>query len=73
MDPRVVCAVVASGLQMRFYVDQAKAGRSNVPNVRVELRNAGDSDLVLNLGTLTSGSISRRVSAHVRAVTRAPK
>ncbi len=45
---------VVGGLQMRLYVDQAKAGRSNVPTFRVELRNAGDSDLVLNLGTLTS-------------------
>ena len=38
------------GLQMRIY--QAEDGQSKVPKFRVELRNAGEKDLVLNLGIM---------------------
>jgi hypothetical protein len=40
------------GLQMRIYVDQGEGGQSKVPKFRVELRNAGEKDLLLNLGIM---------------------
>jgi len=41
---------VVSGLQMTINLDQAEAVRAKIPKFRVELRNAGASDLTLNLG-----------------------
>ena len=40
------------GLQMTVYLDQAIGAQSPVPTFRIELRNAGEYDLVMNLGTL---------------------
>jgi hypothetical protein len=40
-----------NGLQMRIYLDQA-TGQSEVPRFKVELRNVGEKDLLLNLGTM---------------------
>jgi hypothetical protein len=39
--------------KMRIYVDQAEADQSRVPTFRVELRNVGETDLLLNLGIMT--------------------
>jgi|SRR5580700_86781 hypothetical protein len=43
---------VVSGLQMRINLDQAEAAQVKVPRFRVELRNAEESDLTLNLGIM---------------------
>src|SRR5271155_4693360 len=40
------------GLQMSIYSDQASRADSKSPKFRVELRNAGESDLILNLGVM---------------------
>lgn len=41
------------GLQMRISLDQAAGGQSKSPKFRVELRNAGEKDLLLNLGIMS--------------------
>lgn len=38
------------GLQMTIYLDQQESVKSKAPKFRVELRDAGETDLVLNLG-----------------------
>jgi len=43
----------ADGLQMRIYLDQAATGQSKVPRFKVELRNVGEKDLLLNLGIMS--------------------
>jgi hypothetical protein len=43
---------VVSGLQMRINLDQAKNVQVKTPKFRVELRNAEESDLTLNLGIM---------------------
>jgi hypothetical protein len=43
---------VVSGLQMRINRDQAESVQGKIPKFRVELRNAGESDLTLNLGIM---------------------
>jgi hypothetical protein len=43
---------VVGGLQMSIYPDQASRADSKPPKFRVELRNAGESDLILNLGVM---------------------
>ena len=40
-----------NGLQMRISVDSSTIEQSKVPKFRVALRNAGEKDLLLNLGT----------------------
>ncbi|HXN20827.1 MAG TPA: hypothetical protein VN875_21020 [Candidatus Binatus sp.] len=45
---------IVSGLQLTIYLDQEKVG-SKKPKFRVELRNAGEDDLVLNLGFMLGG------------------
>ncbi len=40
----------AGGLQITVYLDDAQGGRSGPPKFRVEFRNAGENDLILNLG-----------------------
>ena len=42
---------VVNGLQMRISVDSSAIEQSKVPKFRVELRNVGEKDLLLNLGT----------------------
>jgi hypothetical protein len=42
----------AHGLQMRIYLDQAATGQSKVPRFKVELRNVGERDLLLNFGIM---------------------
>lgn len=47
---------VVGGLQMSIYPGQASRVDSKAPKFRVELRNAGESDLIVNLGiTLANG------------------
>lgn len=41
------------GLQIRLSLDQAEARQSKSPKFRVELRNSGEKDLLLNLGVMT--------------------
>jgi hypothetical protein len=43
---------VVNGLQMRISRDGTDSPRMKVPKFRVELRNAGDHDLILNLGSM---------------------
>jgi hypothetical protein len=40
------------GLQMTVYLEQTTGAKPTQPTFRVELRNAGDNDLVVNLGTM---------------------
>lgn len=40
------------GLQMSIYPDLVSRADSKLPKFRVEFRNAGESDLILNLGTM---------------------
>jgi hypothetical protein len=40
------------GLQLRIYLDPA-TGQSKVPKFKVELRNVGEKDLLLNLGIMS--------------------
>jgi hypothetical protein len=42
-----------NGLQMRIYLDQTATGQSKVPRFKVELRNVGENDLLLNLGIMS--------------------
>jgi hypothetical protein len=41
-----------SGLQLTIYLDHAERVQSKAPNFRVELRNAGENDVILNLGSM---------------------
>jgi hypothetical protein len=43
---------VVSGLQMTIQADQSQGVESKIPRFRVALRNAGDRDLILNLGVM---------------------
>lgn len=43
----------ANGLQLRIYLDKAAADQSTAPKFRVEMRNVGQQDLLLNLGVVT--------------------
>ena len=38
---------------MRIVLDQAAVGQSPIPKLRVEFRNGGEKDLLLNLGIMT--------------------
>jgi hypothetical protein len=40
------------GLQMTIHLDQAEGGQSKAPKFTVELRDAGETDLILNLGVM---------------------
>ena len=43
---------VVSGLQMRINPDQVESVQGKIPKFRVGLRNAGETDLTLNLGMM---------------------
>jgi hypothetical protein len=45
-------AETVGGLQMTIHLDQADGGQSKAPKFRVELRDAGETDLILNLGVM---------------------
>jgi hypothetical protein len=51
------------GLQMRISRDQAEGGQSKSPKFRVELRNAGERDLLLNLGIMTRNGEQQYLTA----------
>jgi len=40
-------------LQMRLFVDRLETGQAKTPRFRVELRNVGETGLLLDLGTMT--------------------
>jgi len=48
---------------MRIYLDQAATGQSKVPRFKVELRNVGEKDLLLNLGIMTRSGEQQYPSA----------
>jgi hypothetical protein len=50
------------GLQMRIYLDPA-TGQSKVPRFKVELRNVGEKDLLLNLGIMSRSGEQQYPSA----------
>jgi len=43
----------ANGLQLRIYLDKAASAQSKIPKFRVEMRNVGREDLLLNFGVVT--------------------
>jgi hypothetical protein len=58
-----------SGLQMTICLDQAEGGPSKAPKFRVELRNAGQNDLVVNLGMMLANGNRQYPNAVVLALT----
>jgi hypothetical protein len=58
-----------SGLQMTIYLDQAEGVPSKAPKFRVELRNAGQNDLVVNLGMMHANGNRQYPNAVVLALT----
>jgi hypothetical protein len=52
-----------SGLQMTIYIDQAESTQSKVPKFKVELRNHGETDLVLNFGAMLGNGRKQYPSA----------
>jgi len=51
--PRVSnSAETADGLELTIHLVQAEGAPPNVPKFRVELRNAGETDLILNCGVM---------------------
>lgn len=50
-------------LQMTVRVDSTAENQSNVPKFRVELRNGGDHDLILNLGLMLANGRSQYPNA----------
>lgn len=58
-----------SGLQMTIYLDRAEGVPSKVPKFRVELRNAAQKDLVVNLGTMLANGKMQYPNAVVLVLT----
>jgi len=58
-----------SGLQMTIYLDQAESVPSKAPKFRIELRNAGQNDLVVNLGMMLANGKRQYPNAVVLALT----
>jgi hypothetical protein len=58
-----------SGLQLTIYREPADRVQSKVPNFRVELRNAGESDLILNLGSMLANGRKQYPDAVVLILT----
>jgi hypothetical protein len=54
---------VVNGLQMRINLDQMKSVQATTPKFRVELRNAEQSDLTLNLGIMLDNGRKRYPTA----------
>jgi hypothetical protein len=51
-DPRSSWGEAVGWLQLTVYLDQATGAKLTRPRIRVELRNAGENDLLVNLGTV---------------------
>jgi hypothetical protein len=60
---------VASGLQMTIHLNQAEVGQLKTPKFRVELCNAGESDLVLNMGMMLANGQKQYPNAVVLTLT----
>jgi hypothetical protein len=58
-----------SGLQLTIYLDRAERVQSKTPNFRVELRNAGENDLILNLGSMLANGKKQYPDAVVLTLT----
>jgi len=60
---------VVDGLQMAIHLDQAGGALSKAPKFRVELRNAGENDLILNLGIMLANGKKQYPNAVVLTLT----
>jgi hypothetical protein len=60
---------VVSGLEMTMQLNQAELAPLKTPKFRVELRNAGDSDLVLNVGVMLANGQKQYPNAVVLTLT----
>ena len=60
---------VVSGLQMTIHLDQAEGVQSKAPKFRVEMRNVGESDLILNLGIMLANGKKQYPNAVVLTLT----
>jgi hypothetical protein len=58
-----------SGLQITIYLDQAEGVPSKAPKFRVELRNAAQKDLVVNLGMMLANGKMQYPNAVVLVLT----
>jgi hypothetical protein len=58
-----------SGLQLAIHREPAERAQSKVPSFRVELRNAGESDLILNLGSMLANGRKQYPDAVVLILT----
>ncbi len=54
-----------NGLQMAMHLDRTKGAQSRTPRFTVELRNAGEKDILLNLGSMLANGKSQYPSAIV--------
>jgi hypothetical protein len=50
--PRKIGAIPRTGCKCAVYLDQAATGQSQVPRFKVELRNVGERDVLLNFGIM---------------------
>ena len=60
---------VVSGLQMTIHLGREKGVQSKAPTFRVELRNVGESDLILNLGIMLASGRKQYPNAVVLTLT----
>jgi hypothetical protein len=58
-----------NGLQMAMHLDRTRGAQSRTPKFTVELRNAGERDIVLNLGSMLANGKSQYPSAIVLTLT----
>jgi hypothetical protein len=58
-----------NGLQMAMHLDRTRGTQFRTPKFSVELRNAGEKDLVLNLGSMLANGKSQYPSAVVLTLT----
>jgi hypothetical protein len=63
---------VVEGIQMTIHLNRAEVGQSKTPRFRVELRNAGEHDLVLNVGMMLANDQEQYPNAVVLTLTDAP-
>jgi hypothetical protein len=62
-------AEVVNGLQMTIRLDKGASARPAVPNFRIDLHNAGVSDVVLNLGVMLANGKRQYANALVLTIT----
>jgi hypothetical protein len=60
---------VVNGLEMTIHLNQAELVQLKTPKFRVELRNAGESDLVLNVGVMLANGQKQYPNAVVLTLT----